>query len=72
MTQNEIIKYNIEKLGGLNTTLDSKSTLEIVVLTLVEMQNTLLKNELRNIEKNEANQKRGYSNNLANPDLKPP
>lgn len=41
-------------------------------LLFVEMQNTLLKNELRNIEKNEANQKRGYSNNLANPDLKPP
>ena len=36
------------------------------------MQDTLLKNELRNIEKNEANKKNGYSNNIANPDLQPP
>lgn len=36
------------------------------------MQETLLKNELRNIKKNEANAKSGYTTDLLNPDKLPP
>lgn len=69
MSQNEIIRYNIEKLGGITSTLDSKKVGKLN--DFLEMQDTLLKNELNNIKKNEASSKAGYTTDLLNPD-KPP
>ena len=43
----DIIRYNIEQLGGLQPTINSN-----LLNKTLDMHNTLLSNELRNIEKN--------------------